>query len=169
MQIKKYITGKTDNTIIQFIRYVFVGGAATVVQYLILILLVELFGVNANVSNGFGFAGGLLTNYFISTYWVFDNSSVKNKAGEFTVFALIGIVGLGINQALIWLFDKQLAEVSILGGIIPADKYYIIGQVIATALVFFWNFFARKLLLYNNKPDKTANDKKDAVLTANKN
>ena len=155
MDIKKVIAGKTDNTFIQFFRYVFVGGGATVVQYLILILLKELCGMNANLANAFGFVGGLVTNYIISTYWVFDKKAINNKAAEFTAFALIGVVGLGINQGLIWIFDKPLANRQIFGGLIPSDKYYLVGQVLATGVAFFWNFFARKYLLYNKDADET--------------
>lgn len=156
LDIKKIFVGKTGNTLVQFFRYVIVGGGATVVQYVLLIVLKEFFGMNANAANAIGFFGGLLTNYFISTYWVFDESGVKNKAAEFTAFALIGVVGLGINQGLIWLFDHLLAEERVFGSVLPTDKYYLPGQVLATALAFFWNFFARKYLLYNEKRGKQA-------------
>jgi putative flippase GtrA len=79
---------------------------------------------------------------------------VKNKAAEFSAFALIGVVGLLINQGLIWLFDKALTGKDLFGGIIPQNKYYLVGQVIATGLAFFWNFFARKYLLYNKTEEK---------------
>ncbi|MBQ8967097.1 GtrA family protein [Ruminococcus sp.] len=140
----------------QFIRYVFVGGGATVVQWGLLVLLKEVFDMNANLANAIGFVGGLVFNYVISTLWVFDNSTavVKNKAAEFMAFALIGVVGLGINQGLIWLFDKYFADRSLFGGLLPEDKYYLVGQVLATGLAFFWNFFARKYLLYNRTEEQ---------------
>lgn len=148
------LTRKTDNTIGQFIRYVFVGGGATVVQWGLLVVLKEFCGMNANIANAIGFIGGLIFNYVISTLWVFDNSAVKNKAAEFTAFALIGVVGLGINQGIIWLFDKTLAERKVFGDLLPASKYYLVGQVLATGIAFFWNFFARKYLIYNKTEEK---------------
>ncbi|MBR1864659.1 MAG: GtrA family protein [Ruminococcus sp.] len=153
MDIKKTFVSKTDNTLVQFIRYVFVGGGATVVQWGLLLVFKELVGLDANLANVIGFIGGLIANYVISTIWVFDTSKVKNKAADFTAFALIGVVGLGINQGMIWLFDKYLAEKQIFGSLIPADKYYMIGQVLATGIAFFWNFFARKILLYSKKEE----------------
>lgn len=147
-------TNRSNSTVAQFIRYVIVGGGATVVQWGLLVLLKELFGLNANAANAIGFIGGLIFNYFISTIWVFDKSIVKNKGVEFAAFALIGVVGLGINQGIIWLFDKTFAERHIFGGSLPADKYYLIGQVLATGIAFFWNFFARKYLLYNKMEER---------------
>lgn len=151
MGLKKLFIDKSNSTAVQFFRYIFVGGGATVVHWGLLLLFKELAGLDANLANAIGFVGGLICNYVISTYWVFEASSIKNKGIEFTAFAVIGVVGLGINQAIIWLFDKPLARNVAFGGLMPADKYYIAGQVLATAVAFFWNFFARKYLLYNRK------------------
>ena len=168
MDIKKMFVNKTNSTAIQFFRYIFVGGGATIVQYVILILFKEAFGIDANIANAIGFVGGLITNYLISTYWVFDKSVVENKAAEFTVFAIIGVVGLGINQGLVWLFDKPLSERKIFGSILPADKYYLVGQVLATGVAFFWNFFARKILLYNGKNKSADTDSEESKIKKEK-
>ena len=143
----------TKKTIGEFIRYIFVGGGATIVQWGVLIVLKELFKLDANFANLIGFCCGLLFNYIVSTIWVFDKAeaTVDNKLVELSIFSIIGVVGLGINQFFIWLFDKELANKEILFGIIPTDKNYLIGQVIATGVAFFWNFFARKYILYNKK------------------
>lgn len=142
-------TNRSNSTVAQFIRYVIVGGGATVIQWGLLVLLKEFCGLNANTANAIGFIGGMIFNYLISTIWVFDKSTVKNKGVEFIAFAMIGVVGLGINQGFIWLFDKTFAERHIFSGLLPADKYYLVGQVFATGISFFWNFFVRKYLLYN--------------------
>ena len=143
------IPHKPQSTAAQFIRYVFVGGGAAFVQWGLLVLLKEAVGLDANIANAVGFIGGLVFNYIISALWVFDNSSARNRAEDFIAFSLIGVVGLGINQGMIWLFDKALADSKLFDGLIPADKYYLVGQVLATGIAFFWNFFARKYLLYN--------------------
>jgi putative flippase GtrA len=166
MDVKKIVAGKTDNTFIQFFRYIFVGGGATVVQYLLLLIFREAFGFNANVANAVGFAGGLACNYLISTYWVFNASSVKNKAAEISAFALIGIVGFGINQGLIALFDNTLADKKIFGSLISTHWYYMVGQVLATGITFFWNFFARKYLLYNKSTEDKKSKKEDSLDSA---
>ncbi|MBQ7529992.1 GtrA family protein [bacterium] len=151
MKLKELFINKSSSTAIQFFRYIFVGGGATVLHWGLLLFFREWVGLDANVANAIGFMGGLICNYLISTYWVFDASSIENKGVEFTAFAVIGVVGLGINQAIIWLFDKPLARMEFFESLLPADKYYIVGQVLATAVAFFWNFFARKYLLYNKK------------------
>ena len=145
MDLKKLVSGKTDNTLIQFFRYIFVGGAATVVDwgssYLFFhFIFGDKYAVAANVIS---FILGLVTNFLISTVWVFDGSKVKNKFAEFLSFAAIGVVGLLMTVGITKLFEIKLADVT--------NLYQIVGKVVSTAAAFFWNFFARKYLLYNKK------------------
>lgn len=145
MDLKKLISGKTDNTFIQFFRYLFVGGAATVVDWgSSYIIFRFVFGNKyAVAANVISFILGLVTNYLISTVWVFDGSKVKNKFAEFLSFAAIGVVGLLLTIGITKLFEIKLSDVT--------DLYQLIGKVVSTAAAFFWNFFARKYLIYNNK------------------
>ena len=153
MNIRERFFDRTNSTALQFIRYIFVGGGATVIHWGLLVLFKEAFGLNANLANLIGFTGGLACNYLVSSVWVFDKkqASIQNKYGEFAAFAIIGVIGLGTNQGLIWLFDNPIAKADPLRDFFPVDKYYLLGQVAATGTAFFWNFFARKYLLYNKK------------------
>ncbi|MCQ2469173.1 MAG: GtrA family protein [Ruminococcus sp.] len=143
----RLFVGDTENTLIQFFRYLFVGGFATVVDWGVSFLLFRFaFGEKmemAWVANSLSFVAGLIVNYLISTFWIFKNSNVKNKFVEFISFAAIGAVGLlltiGITKGFeVWLGDKT-------------DWFQMIAKVISTGVAFFWNFFARKILLYSKK------------------
>lgn len=153
MNIKKLFVGDTDNTFIQFFRYCFVGGFATVVDWGLSALLFYLvFGQQlAILCNGLSFVAGLLTNYFLSTFWIFKDSKIKNKFLEFLSFAAIGVVGLLLTLGITWGFEAVLKDVTSL--------YQIIAKVVSTAASFLWNFFARKYLIFNKKNDKTSKDK----------
>lgn len=163
MNIKGLFAGETDNTFIQFFRYCFVGGFAFVVDFGVLALLVELFSVPHVVAATISFIAGLAVNYILSTFWIFKKSNVNNRMAEFAVFALIGVVGLLINDGIIWIFQDLLGTNLILGGtqaiendevkyyIFGTVQYYMVGKIVATAVSFVWNFVARKLILFNKK------------------
>ena len=155
MKIKDLFSGETDNTFIQFFRYLFVGGFAFVVDYGTLMLLVEVFGFNAKLAAVIAFILGLAVNYILSTLWIFKSSKIGNRLAEFAAFALIGVIGLGINELIIWLFDDVIAPRKPLS-FIPEDKYYLIGKLVSTAVVFVWNFAARKFIIFNKntKPEE---------------
>ena len=148
---------ETNNTFIQFFRSLFVGGVATVADFGILILFRELFHTSETVATVFGFIAGLTVNYVISTFWVFSKAKVSNRVFDFIAFAVIGIIGLGLTQLIIAPFAMEgifgegfFVRKEIFGSLIPVSKYYIIGKLVSTVIVYIWNFCARKFILYRN-------------------
>ncbi len=134
--IDKLIKNQTDRTHIQFFRYIFVGGIAFIVQFSSLYAFTSVIGVYYLISAAFAFILGLIANYALSIYWVFNKRTLGNKVSEFTIFAIIGIVGLFLNELLMWFFTDYLG------------LFYLISNIFAAALILFWNFFARKLTLF---------------------
>ena len=47
------------------------------------------------------------------------------------------MVGLGLNELIMYLGCEKL------------QLHYMVAKLISTAVVFFWNFFARKFILFN--------------------
>ena len=93
------------------------------------------------------------TNYVLSTFWIFKNSKIKNRLAEFAAFAAVGVVGLGINAAIIWFFKDILASKLIFGTLLPQDKYYLVGKLVSTVIVFIWNFAGRKFIIFDKNKD----------------
>ena len=143
----KLFSGDTENTYIQFFRYLFVGGLATVVDWGVSFILFKyVFGERyAVAANSISFVAGLIVNYVISTFWIFRNSKVKSKLMEFLGFAAIGLVGLFMTMGITKLFEIWLAD--------KTNLFQILAKIVSTAAAFFWNFFARKILLFSKKED----------------
>ena len=129
----------TNNWFIQLFRYCFVGGLAFPVDYGLLALLTEVFGLHYLVSATIAFIAGLVVNYFLSTSWVFRQSTLDSKWAEFFVFSVIGVVGLGLNNLLLYLFTDL------------CDIHYLISKLLTAAIVMLWNFGARKIILFNKR------------------
>lgn len=125
---------KTQDTKIQFLRYVFVGGTAAVINIGALFVLKECLHLYYLFANVLGFILGLVTNYVLSKLLVFTTENRMNKMIEFLSYAMIGIIGLGFDTLFIWLFTDFVS------------LYYMISKIISTGLVFIWNFAARKLM-----------------------
>lgn len=151
MKLKSLFVGDTNNTFIQFFRYCFVGGLAFLVDFGAIYFFVEVLRFDQIAAATIAFVEGLIVNYLLSTFWIFKNSKIKNPLAEFLAFALIGVIGLGINAAIIWLFRDVLAPMHLFGSILPADKYYLAGKLVSTVIVFLWNFIARKVFLFGKK------------------
>jgi putative flippase GtrA len=129
----------TKNGFLQFFRYLFVGGIATVVDWGVLMGLTELLQLHHLVSAIFAFVAGLGTNFLLSKLLVFRASEAKtNSLLEFLGYALIGVIGLGMTELIMFLFTDCMS------------LHYMLSKAIATAVVLVWNYLARKLLLYKN-------------------
>jgi len=132
-----FFINKTGSMLIQLFRYTFVGGFAFIIDFGTLFILTEYLHVYYLVSAAVSFLLGLSTNYCLSILWVFDKRNVRSRYIEFFIFGFIGLIGLGLNEFFIWLITEKI-------GI-----NYLISKIITTALVYCWNFFARKLTLFN--------------------
>ena len=153
IKLKDLFFGQSKNGFIEFFRSLFVGGAAFVADFVTLALLKELAGMGTILSATLGFAVGVTVNYLMSVFWAFRVSNVKNAVARFVIFLAIAAVGLLINNLIIAVFDGYFARKQIFGTLLDPARYYMAGKVIATVVVFFWNFFSRKLLLFRNKAD----------------
>ena len=127
---------KTNSGIVQFFRYGIVGGLAFCADFGTLYGLTDGAGVHYLLSAAAGFLVGLTLNYSLSVRWVFSQRKIANKAGEFALFAVIGIAGLGLNELIMWVLTDLMAV------------YYLGSKIVTTGVVYLWNFFARKLLVF---------------------
>ncbi|WP_296890612.1 GtrA family protein [uncultured Methanobrevibacter sp.] len=136
--IRKLFVDKTDNIFLQFFRFIFVGGTAFIIDFSIYILLCYL-GINYLISAAVAFFISVIANYILSTSWVFNQSQIENRAVEFNIFLAISIVGWLFTEILLYLFVDILS----LG--------LVLSKIIASFLVLFWNFGARRLMFYGKK------------------
>jgi putative flippase GtrA len=133
----------------EFIRYLIVGGTAFLVDFGVLVLfnsiLPELFGFRLYIATALGFAAGLVFNYIFSVLFVFK-SARNRKTGRspkaFALFALIGVVGLGLTELGMYTGTELL------------DIHYMLVKIVVTAIVLMWNYLGRKFFVFKS-PDGT--------------
>ncbi len=133
---RKFLIEETDSTFIQFFRYGIVGGFAFMVDFASLYCFTEYLGIYYLTSAALAFILGLITNYLLSIIWVFKSRTIQNRYIEFLVFGAIGAVGLVLNELIIWFFTEKVA------------LHYMMSKLISTAIVYLWNFFIRKFMLF---------------------
>ena len=134
--VDKFFRESTDNIFIQAFRYVLAGTLAYAVDYCALVILVEIFKVYYLTAALVAFLLGSITAYTLNVVWVFDRRTFKNRYFEISIFILISVVGLILNQYFIWAFTENL------------DLHYLFSKLVATIMVVIWNFFARKYILF---------------------
>ena len=136
-RIKSLFKAKNESIWIQLMRYGITGLGATAVDFIVLTVLTETFGERLLlVWTAIAFIAGLTVTYLLSTNWVFTARRFKSRTAEITVFILIGVVGLGLTELLMWFFATKI------------DLHYLISEMISGTTVFIWNFTAKKLILF---------------------
>lgn len=143
--------------IIQFISYVFVGGVAALVEWVTFFAFGKLFSImdisrfaknkvdlGVLLATVIAFVLATFVNWVVGRMTTFKEvkSDDKKEKEAFAVF-LVSAVGLVFNLILMWLF------VDVCG--FDSDLEKMISKIAATGIVFFWNFFSRKVLIYREK------------------
>ena len=135
---------KSSTLLGQIVRYLVTGGLAFVVDFGLFALCLYVFDWHYLLANLVGLIAGLIINYILSVVWVFvacKRVLEKNKGLEFSLFALVGIAGVGINQLLMFLMVGVF------------DWNEMASKMVAAVLVLMWNFGARRLMLFRERKE----------------
>ncbi|OOM74854.1 GtrA family protein [Clostridium sp. BL-8] len=135
---------ETKVIINEFIKYIFVGGAAFCLDTLTLYLcktkvFLELGHIGLYISTALGFLAGLIFNYIFSLIFVFRGAIEENRgknALSLFLFLIIGILGLFLTEAGMYV------------GVDFLNMNYLFTKVIVAIIVLVWNYTARKILIF---------------------
>jgi putative flippase GtrA len=129
--------------LMEFIRYLLVGGSAFLVDFGILVLcnsvLPDMGGFRLYIATALGFIAGLIFNYIFSILFVFQsarNGKTGRSAAAFLMFTLIGVIGLG------------LTELGMYVGVQVFTINYMLVKIVITGIVLIWNYLGRKIFIF---------------------
>lgn len=115
----------------QFLKFAASGAVGTIVQYVMLVVLSERFGIDSVTASAMGFACGAVVNYVLAHRIVFRSSALHRKA--LPTFMLVAGFGLGLNTAIMYALIEY------------AGVHYFVAQLAATGIVLCWNFMVNRL------------------------
>lgn len=129
------VSKETEKLFIQIFKFGLVGGTAFVIDFLFLYIFKEIFQLSIIISNTLSFIISLIYNYIASVKWVFEVNKNKDKRKNMIIFIVFSIIGLLLNDAIMWLSTNKLSI------------YYLFAKIIATIIVMIFNFITRKIFL----------------------
>lgn len=124
-------------------RFVIVGGVSFLVDYGLLALLSET--VFKGIPSGYlysqvlSFTVSLIIHYFLASLWAFRRHSTKGclaHAKKSGYFALTNLVGLGINEILLYIGSALLGF------------HYMLVKLVAAFFVMCWNYLTQKFFVF---------------------
>lgn len=120
----------------QFLQYIAVGGTCTTIDFVALYLLTTRGGVYYLVSSSISFIIGVVLNWLLCTYWVFQYHRFQQQSKEFACYVLISLGGLMLNTLLIWIYTELFSF------------WFMFSKLFSAVITLFYNFFTRKLFLH---------------------
>jgi putative flippase GtrA len=120
----------------RFIRFGIVGILGMIVDFGVTWVCKEKLKINKYIANSTGFTCALINNYLLNRYWTF--ASTNNPIiYQFTKFLLVSLIGLGINNLLLYIFVRNTKH-----------NFYLL-KLCVIGIVFFWNYFANTLFTFH--------------------
>lgn len=120
----------------QIMKFLLVGGSTFILDYIIMISLIELFNTNYLLSTAIGFIVGSILNYYLSIKFVFVSGKFKKYETEFSVFMIFTILGLGLNHLIMY------------SGCDLLTWDYKIVKILSLLLVTAFNFITKKIFVF---------------------
>lgn len=115
--------------------FLVVGGASTLLQFLLLVLFHEIFAVPPVMASACAFALSAVANYWLNYHWTFASGAAHlTTAPKFVITALLGLT---INTVTFALALRLL-------------PHYFLAQVVAVGVTVVVNFAIHKLWIYRS-------------------
>lgn len=125
----------TQDLIVKIIKFVIVGGIATVISGIIFFLCDHFFKMSVLISNTIAFIISVIYNYWASCKYVFEVNKEKSGMRRFSEFIIFALIGYFLTQLLLWL----MADI--------CNWSHMIAWLIATIIVMIFNFITRQMFL----------------------
>ncbi len=121
---------------IKFLKFGIVGFSGLCIDFFITWLCKEKLKINKYLSNSLGFLIAASNNYLLNKYFTFQNTDTHYLTQLFSFFG-IALLGLGLNLTILYLLQRY-----------TKCNFYA-SKIVATAIVFFWNFTANYWFTFN--------------------
>lgn len=116
--------------------FLFSGGMGAVTNIGLLRILEHYFGVYYLIAGAISFVCSVFVSFGLQRKLTFKHSTVVYTHKQFTTFVIIALVNLGLSELLLF---------------ICVDKFgfhYVVGQIIGSAIVAIWSYFAYKIWVF---------------------
>lgn len=116
--------------LLKIVKFGIVGIMGMAIDFGLTWLFKEKFKVNKYAANSIGFSVAVINNFVLNYLWTFNSAGTQGASLYFIKFVAFALIGLGLNNLLIYLLTEKLSL-----------QFYV-SKLIAIGCVFLWNFSA---------------------------
>lgn len=119
----------------QFLKFALVGFASLAVEYLFLGYFLQALSMDYLLATTIAFIISIVVNYILSMKYVFSHKEDMSRKREFTIFAVLSAIGLGLNDLYMFI------------GVGLLNVGTMAMKLISTFFVTWYNYFSRRKFL----------------------
>jgi putative flippase GtrA len=119
----------------KFLKFCLVGFSGMIIDFGTTWLLKEKIKINKYLANSTGFILAASSNYLFNRFWTFHSVNPR-VASEYVSFISISLVGLAINNLIIYMLNEKFRL-----------NFYL-SKLFAIGVVTVWNFFMNYLITF---------------------
>jgi putative flippase GtrA len=119
--------------LLKFLKFGVVGLTGMVIDFSITFLLKEKLKIHRYIASSTGFISAATFNYILNRIWTFHSSDPKILI-QYGKFVIISVIGLGINNLFLYLFEKKLP--------------FYVSKLFAIGVTMVWNFLANYYITF---------------------
>jgi len=113
--------------ILKFFKFCIIGFSGMIIDFSTTWLLKEKVKINKYIANSCGFILAASSNYLWNRVWTFRSRN-SNIGTEYFSFIFISLIGLGLNNLIIWILTDKMKW-----------NFYF-SKIVAIGMVTLWNF-----------------------------
>ena len=128
----------------EIIRFAVSGGVCFLIEFALLVLLRDTCGLDTLAATP---TVSVIVNYLFCVKWVFPDAGKQGNKAR-VAFFITSIMGLFLNEGLMWLFRVLFGEDTV---VLTAFSFtvtmYMVNKVLATLIVMVWNYITKRYIL----------------------
>ena len=124
-----------SSLILKLLKFGVVGFSGMLIDFGVTWILKEKLRVNKYIANSTGFMLAASSNYIWNRLWTFDSQN-EQVTKEYFSFIIISLIGLVINNLVIYLLTKKV------------NMNFYLAKLFAIVVVTLWNFSMNFLITF---------------------
>ncbi len=121
---------------LKFIKFCIIGFSGIFIDFGATWVLKEKLRINKYIANSTGFVLAATSNYLLNRVWTFHSQN-QQVISEYFTFMLISLLGLAINNSILFLLHDKL------------KLNFYLAKLIAIGVVTLWNFTMNYLFTFS--------------------
>ena len=138
----------------RFLKFAAVGVVGAVIDFGVMNLLTQLFGMDLVPAGTISFICAVTSNFIWNRYWTYPDSRSRPISRQLVMFFMVNIAGVAIRIPILHYVEPPLLhaieDANILASLSAEFLAKNLTLALAVGIVMLWNFFVNRYWTYND-------------------